>query len=251
MEKEILNHLTAHEHKRYQRLLSLPGFGVEALTKIRQTRIVVVGAGSLGATVLQHLAMCGFIQLGVVDNDTITEENLAGQTFFGSKDLGKQKAIAARAKLEVVNHQCSVEIFNICLSQNNSEAILGGFDLVVDCTDNFPAKLLINDTCTRLRKSWIFGFTNAYKGYYALLDGQHGPTLRCLYPEPKKTSEVFAEGMEYGITNSVTGTLMVHQIVLKVTGQAKEKASLLHEVDIMAMQFASRPMIVDPKNLIV
>lgn len=249
MEKETLNNFTLHEQKRYQRLLSMPGFGVEALTKIRQVRVVVVGAGSLGATVLQHLAMCGIIHLAVVDNDIVTEENLAGQTFFGSKDLGKQKAIAARAKLEALNHQCTVEVFNICLSQNNAEAILQGFDLVVDCTDNFPAKFVINDICTRLRKPWFFGFTDAYKGYYALFDGQRGPTLRCLYPEPKKTSEVFVEGREYGITNSITGTLIVHQILQEVTGHTKKNTALLHEVDLMAMELASRPISVNPKNL--
>lgn len=248
---DMAGNLNPHEQKRYQRMMALPGYGAAVLEKIKTTRVLVVGAGALGATVLQHLAMCGFSQLGVVDNDLVSEENLAGQTFFGSKDLGKQKAIAARDKLGQLNHLCKVEIFNICLSETNARTIIKEFDLVVDCTDNFPAKFLINDVCTHLRKPWFFGYTNAFKGYFASLNGATGPTLRCLFPEPRKTSDIFGTGSEYGIANSLVGTFMAHSVVCSIAGTDCAKPGWLNSIDLENLTVSSAEISINRANLSV
>ncbi|MFC2080626.1 ThiF family adenylyltransferase [Bacteroidota bacterium] len=176
--------LSDKELRRFQRQIILPDIGEEGQLKLKKSRVLVIGVGGLGTPILQYLSGGGVGHIGIVDYDMVAESNLQRQILFGSKDLGKLKAIIARERLSALNPDVDFEIFNLRINTENVLEIIGDYDLVFDATDNFSTRYLINDACIIAKKTWIYGGIYTFEGQVSVFNYKGGPSFRCLYPDP-------------------------------------------------------------------
>src|SRR5690606_28035725 len=172
------------DQNRYQRQLQLPGFGEAGQQKLAGAKVLVVGAGGLGVPVLQYLAAMGVGTLGVIDGDTVSRSNLHRQVIYADNDVGQLKVACCSRKLQNQNPEINFEIFPFFLSAENALSLFTNYDLVVDATDNFNARYLINDACVILGKPFVYGALQQFEGHISVFNYQGGPTYRCLYPNP-------------------------------------------------------------------
>jgi adenylyltransferase/sulfurtransferase len=184
--------LSEKEKRRYALQISMPGIGEEGQEKIKQAKVLVIGAGGKGSSVMQNLATVGVGKIGICDNYPVQENELARQYLYGNSDLGKQKAIISRQKLLDINHLVEYELHNVCLNENNINLISYPYDVLIDATDNFPSRYIINDAAIALSKPLIYGEVANGLGYVSVFNYMGGPSFRCLYPEPAKNSDRLA-----------------------------------------------------------
>lgn len=198
--------LTRDEIARYSRQIRLSEVGKEGQKKIKLASVLVVGAGALGCPVLQYLTAAGTGILGIVDNDWIDESNLNRQVLYSHKDLGKPKPLAAKERLKLLNPEVTFKVHFIRLDKESAIRVISQYDIIVDCTDNFPSRYLINDACVILNKPLVYGAIHKFSGQVMVLNYKGGPTLRCLYPEPPHPIEV-PSCEEFGVIGSVPGII--------------------------------------------
>lgn len=198
--------LSGEELTRYSRQIRLAEVGKDGQEKIKGTSVLVVGAGALGCPVLQYLAAAGTGILGIVDNDWVDETNLHRQVLYTVKDIGKPKPLAAKNKLKQLNPEVTYKVHFMKLDKDNALQIIRDYDIIVDCTDNFAARYLINDACVILNKPIVYGAIHKFSGQIMVLNYNNGPTLRCLYPEPPHPLEV-PSCAEIGVIGSIAGTI--------------------------------------------
>ncbi len=175
--------LSQQEIRRYALQIGSPSIGLKGQEKIKQAKVLVVGAGGKGTTVMQNLATLGIGKIGISDNFIVEEHELSRQHLYGNNDLGKQKAIVSKQKLIEINHFVDYELHNVCLSETNIKSICQNYDILIDATDNFSSRYLISDTAVSLGKPMIFGMVNDSTGIVSVLNYMGGPSLRCLFPE--------------------------------------------------------------------
>ncbi len=245
MESKILS---PQEIRRYQKLIANEQIGLTGQEKIKQTSVLVIGAGCLGSPVLMYLTALGVGKIGILDNDSIEEKNLPGQTLYGSKDLGKQKAIVAKQRLEGLNHNVKFVIHNICVSPKNVIGFCQDYDFVVDATDNFSAKFLINDACVILKKQWVSGTVNNFEGSFAKFDGKNGPTLRCLY-QKKGEEESLHNITQLGILPGIIGTFLADEVVRLITGYGNFGTGEVKKINLLENLLLSEKINILPENL--
>ncbi|MCH7411213.1 HesA/MoeB/ThiF family protein [Belliella sp. DSM 111904] len=178
------------ESKRYSRQIMLPEIGLEGQSLLKKAKVLVIGAGGLGCPILQYLAASGVGNIGIVDNDTVSISNLHRQILYNSNDLGKPKAPTAAEKLNMLNPFVKIDSFELRLAHDNAKAIFENYDLVIDGSDNFPTRYLVNDTCVSLGIPLIFGSILKFEGQIAVFNYQDGPQYRDLFPEPPAPDEV-------------------------------------------------------------
>lgn len=200
--------LSEKELRRYALQISSPQMGLPGQEKLKLARVLVVGAGGKGTCVLQNLATIGVGKLGISDNYPVQESELSRQYLYGNSDLGKQKAIISKQKLQGINHLVEYELHNVCLNEKNIRQICKGYDVIVDATDNFHARYLINDAAIALNLPLVFCQTLNGEGLVSVFNYQGGPSLRCLYPEPVKDS-----GSEKNFVCQVTLMTMLGGVV--------------------------------------
>jgi adenylyltransferase/sulfurtransferase len=176
--------LTRAEVERYSRQLVLPGIGQKGQQKLKGSSVVVVGAGGLGIPAAVYLAATGVGRVGIVDDDTVEKSNLHRQTIYSEDDVGNPKAFLAAERLRKVNPHVTVTPHQVRLDSSNALDVLGGYDVVVDCTDNFPARYLINDACVLLGKPDVYASIFRFDGQASVFHALEGPCYRCLFPEP-------------------------------------------------------------------
>ncbi len=212
--------LTDPEKNRYRRHIMLPEIGEEGQEKLKAARVLVIGAGGLGAPVLQYLTAAGVGKLGIMDDDVVNEDNLHRQILYGGHDLGKLKTIIARERLEVLNPFVGHEMINIRIKKENALDFIGRFDLVIDATDNFSTRYLVNDACAILKKPWIFGSVYKYEGQVSTFNYQNGPSLRCLYPEIRDHENVPDPAQQglLGILPGIIGSFQAVEALKILTG---------------------------------
>lgn len=198
--------LTQDERSRYSRQIRLSEIGVDGQKKIKAASVLVVGAGALGCPVLQYLTAAGVGTLGILDNDWVDESNLNRQVLYSIRDIGKPKPLVARDKLKILNPEVSFKMHFIRLEKINALKIICQYDIIVDCTDNFGTRYLINDACVILNKPLVYGAIHKFSGQVMILNYEGGPTLRCFYPEPPHPLEV-PSCEEYGVIGSVPGII--------------------------------------------
>jgi adenylyltransferase/sulfurtransferase len=198
--------LTKDEIARYSRQIRLAEIGKEGQVKLKASSVLVVGAGALGCPVLQYLTAAGVGTIGIVDNDWIDESNLNRQVLYSHKDLGKPKPLAARDRLKILNPQVTFNVHFTRLDKECALKLISQYDVVVDCTDNFASRYLINDACVILNKPLVYGAIHKFSGQVMVLNYQNGPTLRCLYPEPPHPLEI-PSCEEFGVIGSVPGLI--------------------------------------------
>jgi molybdopterin/thiamine biosynthesis adenylyltransferase len=188
----------------------LPEIGEKGQQKLKQSRVLVVGVGGLGTPILQYLSAGGIGHIGIVDEDMVSENNLQRQILFGSKDLGKLKAIIAKQRLSVLNPDVDFKVLNLRITPDNAMSIIGDYDLVFDATDNFPTRYLINDACVLADKTWVYGAISAFEGQVSVFNYRGGPTLRCLYPDPPAKGS-YRPAQETGILGVLPGMIGCYQ----------------------------------------
>ena len=220
---------------RYTRQINLQGFGAEAQQKLQNAKVLVVGAGGLGVPALQYLAGMGIGTIGIVDGDTISETNLNRQVLYYEAEVGMSKAAVASGKLIQQNSSIAVKTFEVFLTVENAIEIIREFDLVLDATDNFSARYLINDACVILSKPFIYGAIQEYEGHVSVFNLKDGPTYRCLYPDPPSAGEIpdcNTAGV-LGVVPGIIGCYQALEAVKVITGVGKTASGFLRIFDLL------------------
>ncbi len=212
--------LTQEEMVRYSRHLLIPEFGLEAQRRLKNARVLVIGAGGLGSPVLQYLAAAGVGTIGIVDDDTVEISNLQRQVIHGVSDLGDPKAVSAQRSIRELNPLVEVVLHTERLDSSNALGILAGYDLAVDGTDNFATRYLVNDAAALLGKPYVWGSILRFDGQVSVFWEKHGPGYRDLYPEAPPPGSVpsCAEGGVLGVLCASIGSLMGTEAVKLITG---------------------------------
>jgi adenylyltransferase/sulfurtransferase len=180
--------LSPKEFIRYSRHLSLPEVGIDGQKKIKSAKVLVVGAGGLGSPVALYLAAAGVGTIGMVDFDVVDESNLQRQVLFGMNQIGTSKLLSAKERLKNLNPYTKYDLHEVALSSENALDIINNYDLVIDGTDNFPTRYLVNDACVILGKPNVYGSIYRFDGQVSVFNYNDGPCYRCLYPSPTPPS---------------------------------------------------------------
>ncbi|MGH9441051.1 MAG: molybdopterin-synthase adenylyltransferase MoeB, partial [Thermoanaerobaculia bacterium] len=224
---------------RYARHLTLPEVGTAGQEKLRAARVLCVGAGGLGSPLALYLAAAGIGTLGMVDFDAVDESNLHRQILYGTKDVGRPKLQSAAERIFDVNPHVAFVPFEERLTSRNALAIIGGFDIVADGTDNFPTRYLINDACVMTGRPNVYASIFRFEGQASVFAAPGGPCYRCLYPEPPPAGVVpsCAEGGVLGILPGLLGTIQATEVLKLVLGIGSPLIGKLLLVDALAMKF--------------
>ncbi len=227
------------ERRRYSRHLILPEVGPEGQRRLKASRVLVVGAGGLGSPLALYLAAAGVGTLGLVDFDVVDESNLHRQVLYGASDVGRKKLDAARERLAEVNPHVEVVGHESRLTSDNALEILERYDVVVDGTDNFPTRYLVNDACVLLDKPNVYGSIFRFEGQVGVFWGAHGPCYRCLFAEPPPPGLVpsCAEGGVLGVLPGVIGALQANEAIKLVLGRGEPAVGRLILYDAWKLSF--------------
>jgi molybdopterin/thiamine biosynthesis adenylyltransferase/rhodanese-related sulfurtransferase len=233
--------LSAAENNRYSRHLLLPEIGLAGQQRMKAARVLVVGCGGLGCPVLQYLAAAGVGTLGLLDFDTVDDSNLQRQVLYATADVGRPKAVAAAEKLAAQNPFITLQTHQTLLSRDNVLPLFAGYDVVVDCSDNFATRYLVNDACVILGKPLVFGAIFKFEGQVSVFNYQNGPTYRCLYPEPPAPGDApsCAEIGVLGVLPGLVGTLQATEALKIILELGEVLNGRLLLVDALGMRFQS------------
>jgi adenylyltransferase/sulfurtransferase len=236
---------TSNEFHRYSRQILLPGFGREGQEKLKKSKVLVIGAGGLGAPILLYLAAAGVGTIGILDFDVVDESNLQRQVLFTTADIGKLKAELAAQKIKALNPTITTHVFNVYLSSANAIEIFSGYDLIADGSDNLPTRYLVNDACTLLNKPLIYGAIFQFEGQVSVFNelmkgGSRGPTYRDLFPYPPPPEMVpsCSEGGVIGVLPGIIGSMMANETIKVITGIGSSLSGRLLLFD--ALDFTTR-----------
>ena len=232
-------HLTSEELARYSRHLSLSELGLAGQEKLKAARVLVVGAGGLGSPALLYLAAAGIGTIGIVDFDRIDISNLQRQVLFDTQQVAQPKAEVARERLLALNPHLNVVVFAIELRASNVMEILRGYDLVLDGTDRFATRYLVNDACVLLRKPLVSAAIHRFEGQAFTYVPQRGPCYRCLFPQPPADGAVpnCAEAGVLGVLPGVMGTIQATEAIKLITGIGEPLLGRLLTYDALDMRF--------------
>ena len=246
---ESLPELTGDELRRYGRHLVLPQVGTDGQRRLKQSRVLLVGAGGLGSPAGLYLAAAGVGTLGLVDFDVVDITNLQRQIIHGTSDIGRPKLDSASDRIRDVNPHVHVEQFDTALTSHNALAIARDFDVIVDGTDNFPTRYLVNDTCVLLGKPNAFGSVLRFEGQASVFATSDGPCYRCLFREPPPAGLVptCAEGGVLGVLPGLIGTIQATEAIKLIVGAGESLAGRLLLIDALTMQFRSINIRRDPE----
>ena len=212
--------LNNQEVARYSRHLIMPEVGMSGQLKLKAASVLCIGAGGLGSPVALYLAAAGVGRIGIVDFDVVDLSNLHRQIIHGTPDVGRSKLDSARDRLTAINPEVTVVTHEIALSSDNALDILADYQIIVDGTDNFPTRYLVNDACVLLSKPNVYGSIFRFEGQASVFAVKNGPCYRCLYPEPPPPGLVpsCAEGGVLGILPGVIGTIQATEAVKLILG---------------------------------
>jgi molybdopterin-synthase adenylyltransferase len=213
---------------RYGRQIMLADIGIEGQQKLKQAKVLVVGAGGLGCPLLQYLCAAGTGTIGLVDFDVIEVHNLHRQILYNTEDIGKPKAITAAEKLKALNPNVTIIPFNELLSEENAERIIAEFDIVADGSDNFNTRYLVNDTCVKLKKPLVYGSILRSEGQLAVFNLNGSKHLRDLFHEPPAPEDVpsCSETGVLGIVPGIIGSMMCDMVMKVILGKAVDVNTL-------------------------
>ncbi|MBV9720222.1 MAG: molybdopterin-synthase adenylyltransferase MoeB [Candidatus Eremiobacteraeota bacterium] len=214
------NRVNARERRRYSRHLLIPEIGLAGQERLAASRVLVVGAGGLGSPALQYLAAAGVGRIGVVDDDVVDETNLQRQTIFGEADVGKKKALVAARRLEALNSLVAIDAYPLRLDASNARELVRLYDVVLDCTDRFPTRYLINDACFAERRADVYGSIFRFDGQVSVFRAPAGPCYRCLYPEPPPVASrpTCSEGGVLGALAGIVGAWQANEALKLLAG---------------------------------
>ena len=241
--------LSREELHRYSRHLVLPDVGLEGQRRIKSARVVLVGAGGLGSPAALYLAAAGVGTIGLVDFDVVDASNLQRQILHGTSSVGQSKLDSARARVVDLNPNVAVETHDARLTSANALDILARYDVVVDGTDNFATRYLVNDACVLLGKPNVYGSIFRFDGQASVFCAPDGPCYRCLFPKPPVPGSVpsCAEGGVLGVLPGLVGTIQATEALKLILGVGETLVGRLLLVDALAMTFRTVRLAKDPK----
>jgi adenylyltransferase/sulfurtransferase len=240
--------LTADEVRRYSRHLIIPDVGMPGQKRLKNAKVLVIGAGGLGSPALLYLAAAGVGTLGVIDFDEVDESNLQRQVIHGQSDVGKPKAVSAKESIAEVNPLITVIVHEERLDNDNVMGIFEQYDLIVDGTDNFATRYLVNDAAVLLGKPYVWGSIYRFDGQASVFWAEHGPCYRCLYPEPPPPGMVpsCAEGGVLGVLCASIGSIQVNEAIKLLTGIGAPLIGKLMIYDALEMEYRKLGVRKDP-----
>jgi adenylyltransferase/sulfurtransferase len=235
----MLPDLSRDEIQRYARHLIIPDVGVEGQKRLKAARVLLIGAGGLGSPLALYLAAAGVGHIGLVDFDVVDVTNLQRQILHGTKDIGRPKLDSARDRIADLNPFVELTTYATTLTSHNALDIIGTYDLVVDGTDNFPTRYLVNDACVLLGKPNVYGSIFRFEGQASVFSAGDGPCYRCLFPEPPPPGVVpsCAEGGVLGVLPGLIGTIQATEAVKLILGIGEPLIGRLLLVDALAGEF--------------
>jgi len=240
--------LSREEVERYSRHLIIPGVGTQGQLRLRNAKVLCVGAGGLGSPVLLYLAAAGVGTIGIVEFDTVDASNLQRQVIHGASDVGASKARSARASLLEVNPLIDVVLHETRLDSGNALELLADYDLIVDGTDNFATRYLVNDACVLLGKPYVWGSVYRFEGQASVFWADHGPCYRCLYPQapPPGLVPSCAEGGVLGVLCASIGSVQATEAIKLITGMGDPLVGRLMVYDALTMEYRTLEVMRDP-----
>ena len=240
--------LTVDEVRRYSRHLIIPDVAMAGQQRLMNAKVLCVGAGGLGSPALMYLAAAGVGTLGIVEFDTVDESNLQRQIIHGQSDIGKSKAQSAKEKISEINPYVNVITHEVRLDNSNVKEIFSQYDIIVDGTDNFATRYLVNDACVLLKKPYVWGSIYRFDGQASVFWAEYGPCYRCLYPEPPPPGMVpsCAEGGVLGVLCATIGSIQTTEAVKVITGVGEPMIGSLMIYDALEMSFRKVKVRKDP-----
>ena len=240
--------LSVDEVRRYSRHLIIPDVGMTGQKRLKNARVLCVGAGGLGSPALLYLAAAGVGTLGIIDFDVVDESNLQRQVIHGQSDVGRSKAQSARDSILEINPLVNVVLHEERLDSDNAMRIFAPYDLIVDGTDNFATRYLVNDACVLLGKPYVWGSIYRFDGQASVFWADHGPCYRCLYPEPPPPGMVpsCAEGGVLGVLCASIGSIQVNEAIKVITGIGEPLVGRLMIYDALEMSYRTLQVRKDP-----
>jgi adenylyltransferase/sulfurtransferase len=231
--------LSQEEITRYSRHITLPEVGVEGQEKLKAAKVLVVGTGGLGSPVATYLAAAGVGHIGLVDFDTVDASNLHRQLIHTTPDIGRSKIQSAKESIAGINPNVEVTGYETALTSENALEILKDYDIVIDGTDNFPTRYLVNDACVLLGKPNCYGSIFKFEGQASVFAVEGGPCYRCLFPEPPPPGSVpsCAEGGVIGVLPGIIGLIQATEAIKLILGQGETMVGRLLLYDALAMKF--------------
>jgi adenylyltransferase/sulfurtransferase len=231
--------LSKEEIQRYSRHLIMPEVGMEGQLKLKRARVLTIGTGGLGAPLGLYLAAAGVGHLGLVDFDVVDASNLQRQVTFTTADVGKPKSEAAKARLSALNPTIEIVSYETRLTSDNALELFRDYDIIVDGTDNFPTRFLVNDACVLLGKPNVYGSIFRFEGQATVFGYPGGPCYRCLYPEPPPPGLVpsCAEGGVLGVLPGIVGSIQAMETIKLILGTGEPLVGRLLLFDALAMRF--------------
>ena len=241
--------LSPDELQRYHRHLILPSVGEEGQRRLKAARVLLVGAGGLGSPAALYLAAAGVGRLGIIDEDVVELSNLQRQVLHGTRDVGRAKVASAGARLRDLNPHIDVATMHGRLSSTNALDILADYDIVVDGSDNFQTRYLVNDACVLLGKTNVYGSVIRFDGQASVFCTAGGPCYRCLFPEPPAPGAIpnCAEGGVFGVLPGMVGVIQATETIKSITGIGESLVGRLLLVDALRMRFRTIEIARDPK----
>jgi adenylyltransferase/sulfurtransferase len=242
--------LTVDEVRRYSRHLIIPDVAMTGQKRLKNAKVLCVGAGGLGSPALMYLAAAGVGTLGIVEFDTVDESNLQRQIIHGQSDIGRSKAESARDSVQEINPLITVNVHETRLDNDNVLDIFSQYDLIVDGTDNFATRYLVNDACVILNKPYVWGSIYRFDGQVSVFWNEYGPNYRDLYPDPPPPGMVpsCAEGGVLGVLCAAIGSVMVNEAIKLITGIGEPLVGRLLVFDALEMSWREIKVRKDPNT---
>ena len=245
--------LQPDEYERYSRHLILPEVGLEGQKRLKAASVLCIGTGGLGSPLLLYLTAAGIGRIGIVDFDIVDNSNLQRQIIHGTSWVGKPKIESAKNRILEINPNCQVELYNIRLSSENALDIIKSYDVVVDGTDNFPTRYLVNDACVLLNKPNVYGSIFRFEGQATVFNYEGGPNYRDLYPEPPPPGMVpsCAEGGVLGILPGMIGVIQATETIKIILGQGRTLSGRLLLYNSLDMSFRELRLRPNPERPVI
>jgi sulfur-carrier protein adenylyltransferase/sulfurtransferase len=245
--------LTKDDYERYSRHLILPEVGLDGQKKLKAASVLCIGTGGLGSPLLLYLAAAGIGCIGIVDFDLVDHSNLQRQIIHGTSWVGKPKIESAKNRILEINPYCQIDLYETRLSSENALSIAEPYDIVIDGTDNFPTRYLVNDACVLLNKPNVYGSIFRFEGQATVFNYEGGPNYRDLYPEPPPPGLVpsCAEGGVLGILPGIIGVIQATEAIKIILGQGTTLSGRLLLFDALAMKFRELKLRPNPERPVI
>jgi molybdopterin/thiamine biosynthesis adenylyltransferase/rhodanese-related sulfurtransferase len=242
--------MTDKELKRYNRHIMLPEIGIDGQQKLKRASVLVIGAGGLGCPVLQYLTAAGVGTIGIADDDTVDESNLQRQILYTTNDIGKFKTTVAIGKLSTQNPHCIFQSYQLRLTAGNALGIIRDYDIVVDGSDNFATRYLVNDACVMLNKPLVFGSVFKFEGQVAVFNYKGSATYRCLYPLPAVPEDApnCSDIGVLGVLPGLAGLMQANEVIKIITGIGEVMSNKLLRFNALSMNFETFSFQLNPAN---